>query len=270
MAQFFLPISNQLLILNELIVQASRSLKKAPEGTLVIHQKSNRDQYYWCTGTGRSYIPKKDIALAQKLAQKSYDKAFLQLASLIRDDLECLQQQHCERSASFMYQPLAKVYSELPQGRQTLIHPYVLPDTLYIQEWLSEPYEGLPFTDQDPMIFTDRGERVRSKSEKILADRFNALGIPYRYEYPLYLSAIGTIHPDFTLLDLAERRIIYLEHFGLIQDPAYSFQAMNKIDCYSADGYYQGDQLLCTFEGGRYVFQSAIFESMLRHRLSIS
>ena len=227
MAPFFLPISNQLLILNELIVQASRSLKKAPGGTLVIHQKSNRDQYYWCTGTGRSYIPKKDIALAQKLAQKSYDKAFLQLASLIRDDLECLQQQHCERSALFMYQPLAKVYSELPQGRQTLIHPYVLPDTLYIQEWLSEPYEGLPFTDQDP-------------------------------------------NPDFTLLDLAERRIIYLEHFGLMQDPAYSFQAMNKIDCYSADGYYQGDQLLCTFEGGRYVFQSAIFESMLRHRLSIS
>lgn len=269
MAQFFLPISDQLVILNKLIIQASRSLKKAPEGTLVIHQKNNRDQYYWSKDNDRSYISKKSIALAKKLAQKSYDKAFLKLALSIRDELEFLQKKHTERSAAYLYQPLASIYSELSQGRQALVHPYVLPDALFIQEWLSEPYEGLPFTDDDPLIFTDRGERVRSKSEKIIADKLNALGIPYRYEYPLYLSMIGTIHPDFTLLDMNERSIIYLEHFGLMQDGAYSNQAMNKIDCYNADGYYQGDQLLCTLEGGRHVLQSVALESMLRHRISL-
>ena len=33
----------------------------------------------------------------------------------------------------------------------------------------------------------EKGERVRSKSEKIIADKLYMLGIPYRYEYPLVL-----------------------------------------------------------------------------------
>ena len=270
MAQFYLPISEQLLILNDLILKASRSLEKSPEGSLLIHQKGGSRQYYSYKNSVRSYIPKKNIAFAEKLAQKSYDKAFLKTALEIRDDLEQIQQYHCDRSASFMYQPLAKVFSDLSNSRQVLIHPYVLPDDLFIKEWQSTSYEGLPFSESEIVILTDRGERVRSKSEKIIADKLNTLGIPYRYESPLYLSAIGTIHPDFAILDLSERCVVYLEHFGLMQDPDYSFQTIKKINSYCLDGYHQGDGLLCSYEGGRFIFQSATFEAMLRHRFHLS
>ena len=270
MTQYYVPIEEQLLILNALIIEATRSLEKKPEGSLLVHQKGGSSQYYWKKGSCRSYLPKKEKAQAAKLAQKTYDKMFLRLALEIRKDLESIQNNNCSRSASFMYQPLAKVYTDQSLSRQSLIHPYVLPDDLFIKEWLSIPYDGLSFTDLDPMILTDQGERVRSKSEKIIADKLYALGIPYKYESPLYLSNLGTIHPDFMLLDLSERNIVYLEHFGLMQDPNYNLQAMNKIDSYRMDGYHMDDTLLCTFEGGRYVFHSAAFESILRHRFSLS
>lgn len=270
MTQHYMPIAEQLLILNALIVEASRSLQNQPEGSLLVHHKGGSDQYYWKKNSGRSYLTKKERSQAAKLAQKTYDKAFLRLALIIRDELESIQNNHCTRSASFMYQPLAKVYTDQSLSRQSLIRPYVLPDDLLIKDWLSVSYEGLPFSDQDPMILTDRGERVRSKSEKIIADKLYSFGIPYRYEYPLYLSTLGTIHPDFMLLDLSERSVVYLEHFGLMQDPGYNLQAMNKIDCYRMDGYHMDDKLLCTFEGGRYVFHSAAFESILQQRFSLS
>lgn len=43
-------------------------------------------------------------------------------------------------------------------------------------------------------------ERVRSKSEKILADYFYRRKIPYKYECPLTLKGVGTVYPDFTFL----------------------------------------------------------------------
>lgn len=48
------------------------------------------------------------------------------------------------------------------------------------------------------MILTDRGERVRSKTEKIMADYFYRKGIEYKYEQPIYLKGLGTVYPDFS------------------------------------------------------------------------
>ena len=61
-----------------------------------------------------------------------------------------------------------------------------------LQAWLSEKYEGKQFREGEPVILTDRGERVRSKSEKIIADYLFRKGIPYKYEKPLYLKGLGS------------------------------------------------------------------------------
>lgn len=54
-----------------------------------------------------------------------------------------------------------------------------------------------------PIRETD--ERVRSKSEVIIADILNQEGIPYRYECPLQLKGWGKVYPDFTVLSERER-----------------------------------------------------------------
>ena len=57
-------------------------------------------------------------------------------------------------------------------------------------------------------IFTERGEQVRSKSEKIIADSLYRNGIPYRYEHPVYLRGMGVVHPDFICLHVKKRKEI--------------------------------------------------------------
>ena len=59
------------------------------------------------------------------------------------------------------------------------------------------------------MILTENGERVRSKSEKILADYFYRQNILYKYEKPLYLKGYGTVYPDFTFLSSKTGKEIY-------------------------------------------------------------
>ncbi len=56
---------------------------------------------------------------------------------------------------------------------------------------------------------TERGEKVRSKSEVIIANLLNKFNIPYRYEEPF-----KGIEPDFTIKNKDKSIIIYWEHSG--------------------------------------------------------
>ena len=69
-----------------------------------------------------------------------------------------------------------------------------------INEWITKEYAGKEFQEDTPVILTEKGERVRSKSEKIMADYFYRNGIEYKYECPLYLKGMGIVYPDFTFL----------------------------------------------------------------------
>lgn len=72
-------------------------------------------------------------------------------------------------------------------------------------------YRGKGFDESTSEFYTAKGEKVRSKSEVIIADVLSREGIPYRYEYPLYLKGIGKVHPDFTVLNVKQRKEIYWE-----------------------------------------------------------
>lgn len=52
-----------------------------------------------------------------------------------------------------------------------------------LQRWYEVPYQGKEFQTSAPGILTEKGERVRSKSEKILADYFTRKNI---YKNELY------------------------------------------------------------------------------------
>lgn len=98
--------------------------------------------------------------------------------------------------------------------RRKLIRPVEPTWEQQLAEWISEEYKGKGFREDMPVILSEKGERVRSKSEKILADYFYRNQIPYKYERPLYLKNFGTVHPDFTFLSRKTRQEIYWEHDG--------------------------------------------------------
>ncbi len=54
------------------------------------------------------------------------------------------------------------------------------------------------------------------------------MGIPYRYEYPVKLKGGNFKYPDFTLLKVKTKEVIYLEHFGRMHDEGYRKDTMEK------------------------------------------
>ena len=125
---------------------------------------------------------------------------------------------------------------------------------------MSEEYKRKEFQEGTPVILTDQGERVRSKSERILADYFYRNGIQYKYECPLYLKGFGTVHPDFTFLSKKTKQEIYWEHDGRMDDPAYAQNAIKKIHAYQENNIYPGERLILTFETAKAVLDTKIIE----------
>ena len=117
------------------------------------------------------------------------------------------------------------------------------------------------------MILTEKGERVRSKSEKILADYFYRNKIAYKYESPLHLKGYGIVYPDFTFLSRKTKQEIYWEHDGRMDDPGYAQNAVRKILAYEENGIYPGESLILTFETEKNVLNTRIIERLVHRYL---
>ena len=98
--------------------------------------------------------------------------------------------------------------------------------------------------------------------EMIIADMLDEVQIPFLYEKPLKLGT-WTIHPDFTLLDISNRREIYWEHFGMMDDMDYRNDAFSKMGKYEECGFYQYNRLIWTFETGKQPLNTKVLRRML-------
>jgi len=231
-------------ILDSLIANMQESLKKAPSGRLRISECNNKKQYYHCNnsegGTG-VYIPKEKRNYACRLAQKSYDEKVMREAKKESDLLQKMIVYYEGRTVD-------KVFGSLSEGRKELVQPIEEGLEKYVREWSGYKYQGKDFAEEAAELYTDQGERVRSKSELIIANILCKNNIPYRYECPVELKGYGTVYPDFTILDVKRRKEILWEHLGMMDDPVYAEQAVRKIQSYMANGFYPGDNLILTAE----------------------
>lgn len=241
--------------LNAVIDLKLKALKCSPEGTLNISECRGNVQYYHRTtpdSTKGKYISKENQQLIRRLAQKDYDahvlKALKKEQRLLKTVLTEL-----ERNQSRGLE-ISKIFQSLTSHRRALVTPVTLTDDQYAAAWLSKKYEGKSFQPDSPEYYTARGERVRSKSEVIIADTLTRLSIPYRYEYPLTLHRGGrkttslTIYPDFLCLNLRTRQEFIWEHFGLMDNPAYSTSAVQKLHTYNQNDIHPGQSLIISTE----------------------
>ena len=81
------------------------------------------------------------------------------------------------------------------------------------------------FAPDAPEHLTARNERVRSKSEIMIADALARNMIVFRYEYPIEIEGLGYVRPDFLCLHPVTRQVILWEHYGMMDDPSYADQA---------------------------------------------
>ena len=161
-----------------------------------------------------------------------------------------------------------QLFENLGAGRMAIVHPLIQTDEDYVKCWLEQKYPSKGFSDDAPVLITDRGERVRSKSEVIIANTLNRMGKPYLYERPLKLSGYEKyLYPDFTVLNIKKRCEVLIEHFGKMDDPGYAENCLRKIRLYEQNGYFQGDRILFTFESLENPLDIRNLQKMIGHFL---
>ncbi len=258
---FQAEIEKRITYLEQLISEKQKSLENAPEGWLEATKCRSTCQYYAFTPEIPQgfYVRKKNLSLAKALAQKSYDKAVLAKAIAELNSLKSLLDVRTSGTAE-------DVFETLTPARQALIAPIYLPDKQFVEAWKNTPYEPKPFTEDTTSFFTSKGERVRSKSEILIADALNRFHIPYRYEYPAQLGKI-TVYPDFMCLNVRERKEVYWEHFGLMDDHDYREKAIAKEKAYITAGIYPGKNLITTAETFRQPLDVQIVHRIIKQYL---
>ena len=182
----------------------------------------------------------------------------------ISKDKNKIRYYHCVEDNEGTY--ISKIDSELPKlhtQRQLLVTPIEPIWEKELVRWYDSEYHGKEFYEGTAEIVTEKGERVRSKSEKILADYFYRNNILYQYERPLYLKGYGTVYPDFTFLSKKTRKEIYWEHEGMMDKPEYAKSAVKKIESYQRNGIHLGERLILTFETELTVLNSQIVEELV-------
>lgn len=258
--------------LKRLIQKKEKSIAQGPEGYLQITSSHGSIQYYQIIGdrkTTRTYLSKKDLSLAKALAQKSYDQKVLRAAE---EELKAWNM----LARFFPKMTVEEVYGTLSPARRKFVTPVIPTDEEFRKQWEAVTYEPGRFQDGAAMYITDRGERVRSKSEQLIANLLYRLGIPYRYEYPIEVLVDGhkrVWRPDFTILDIRNRREFYLEHFGMLDDQNdqdnYARNAFWKMKVYEENGHYDGGDMIFSFETGKAPLDITYVERKVRRALGM-
>ena len=234
-------------------------LCRAPEGTIYINKHRNGIQFYFRSSPedkrGR-YLPVAEKEKAFALVQKKYDhqiveaagKQIVTLERFIRNyDPDCLK----------------KIYEAVSDARKEIIVPSELPDELYAQQWQSRPFQPKEIGEKVPEHYSNKGERVRSKSEVMIADALAQAGIPYRYECPLKLGT-EVIHPDFTISRKGDRKELFWEHLGKMDDADYVVKNLPRIRLYEKNGIMPGINLILTMETSLQPINLSVIKQMIK------
>ncbi|WP_026834429.1 hypothetical protein [Eubacterium xylanophilum] len=227
------------------IRKIKRRLKSAPPGKLKISRCKNSLQYYHRetpSSTTGTYISKSNSSLLKKLVQKSYDKDVLVLLQKKQELLELFKEYSSCNDA------IKNLHTSFPGELQQYIELAETSDEDYINWWMNLPWEDYNSYHNDTDFYTDNNEHVRSKTEINIANLLKKNGIPYKYEYPFHLSDGKTIYPDFTVLNIRERRVIIWEHRGMMDDSFYANHAISRFRDYENEGLYQGRDFIVTEE----------------------
>lgn len=239
-------LQKQLMLLNKLKKLSDDNLKKmknVPVQYIRTSSKGNFHQYYRIdpeTGK-RVYLSKNRVADIRPIIQKEYE---MKVNKEILGQIDKLERYLRHGNIN----SITDIYQNTCNAKKALINPIISSDEEYIQKWLAS-YPGCqnPYPPKKPSE-TMKGEIVKSKSEKIIADTLYTRNIPYVYEPRLVFDNNIVRYPDFVTLNVRTRKTVYWEHFGGLSDPGYCAENFPKLLLYEQNGIIVGDNLIITME----------------------
>lgn len=233
--------NNNIECIEKAIIKAKDEIKKLPEGKLKCTKSNGSNQYY----INGKYTSKNNMRLIQGVAQREYLEKVVPLLEKTLKKMIILQE-------TLEINSIEKYYESLCSARKELVVPLFNTTENIIKQHMQAEYEPGEFDeDNQTEFFSMNGERLRSKSELIIADELYKYNVPYRYEMPLILNDRGreiTIRPDFTIINRSNGKKYIYEHLGMMDNPDYVEKNMRKLDLYEKNGFLLGKNLIITRE----------------------
>lgn len=249
-------IEKEIHYLETIQKKSEETIKNAPEGTLRCAINKGYYQYY----SGNTYLGENKKDYVKQIAQKEY---CLKLNRRVAKKLQKLE----ELGRIYENEALDEVYRSLHPARKQLVEPIVKPIEEIIEEFESIKYEGKVFSEEDETeYYTVKGERVRSKSEKIIADELYRYQIPYKYEMPIELwerQKKLRFYPDFTVLNKRTGKMWIIEHLGMMDKMSYFENAMRKLDLYERNEILLGKKLILLHETSNYPLSTTVLRKYI-------
>ena len=258
-------IEEQLKEIDQLISKSERrlaKLKDLPDKRVGTCKSNGCDQYCWIDkgSKKRCYARASEMTLIKKVAQRDYEQKVNVKLKRIKANLE-----------NFLMKDdiseIEMIFERMSVARQKLIIPIIEPDEQFVKRWKEVTYEPMGFEKGEAVFCSDNGLRVRSKSELMIANALEKVGIPFRYEYPVKLKSMGNVRPDFMCLNIRTRKEYIWEHFGRMDDMGYVNRNVPKINDYAKSGYYSGENMIMTFETSQHPLSSGTIKSVIEKYL---
>ena len=240
--------------------QYKRELKELPEGHLRVSEKNGK-RYYERVDTIRGkrrvrYLGNGNHPEVQQLQKKHFLKKAVASIEKNLPLMEHFLEQYQRIDPNYMQKHFPKAYQTLPGCC------FDAADALNLERWRKAPYFAGRYRWQDLRHKTAKGDKVRSKSEVIIANALQARGLAYRYEEEILVNGV-TLHPDFCVFDERENRIIFWEHLGMISDEAYRRHVLDRLALYISCGIVPGVNLILTFDDADGNIDSLMIERTL-------
>lgn len=265
MKEIIKQIDNYMIYINDLLNKSNKSINKGKNsvGKHIQHSQSHGLEQLYCYNTStktRKYIKSKDIIKYAPIMQRDYDISVNKTLLKIQKKLTRISKDLKEVDLELV----KSIYETQSQSKKKFINPIIESDEVFIKSWYDENQGGQNSYPIEGNIYTSKGEKVRSKSEKILADLFQKYSIPYVYEPRIKLENGQSLCPDFAILNKRTRKTIYWEHLGLIDQDEYAVRTMEKFHEYQKNNLRLGENLLLSMESSKSSLNTKIVEEQIK------
>lgn len=255
---FQIDISSTEASIYNLIDVVDKELLSAPKGFIRLESSKGYPRYYYYKNRSEAqgkYLSADNIGFIASICQRDY---YVKLLKKLNELLARYQ-----RGFQIdIYVEIDSVYYSFNPGKRSLIKPIIPDIESFIEEWhLQHPGSLNTFTIING-VYTNNGELVRSKSEKIIADKLLDNGIPYAYEPSLIVDGLIK-YPDFLILNKRTRETLIWEHLGLADSVDYNSNNLSKLALYEANGFLVGKNVITSFETSNYPLSTKLIDDKI-------
>ena len=216
-----------------------QQLRGLPAGGLSTSIIKNQTYYYKVLDGKKIYIGKADCKEVAQLQKRRFIEN-----SVKRIDQNCVLMEQLLKG----YQSVdpEEVMAEETRAYQTPPEcSFSMSGIHNGKKWGNMPYRKYKGFPEGLKHKTLKGEKVRSKSEALIANMLFVKNIEYHYEEETDIGG-RTITPDFRIYVKSQNKFKLLEHLGLLVKEKYRSDALEKMELYFSNGYRLYDDILFT------------------------